>query len=124
MKRASVGKNTPLFPCSVCGEGLEVRETKKGKPYVICNPCGMQMFVRVESGIRRFEQLVADAGRKDIWERLEELQQRYQKKCPQCGKKFWVTPDLIKTSWLNGDFEGYRCSDSECDGIVKVEGEE
>jgi DNA-directed RNA polymerase subunit RPC12/RpoP len=121
MTHALGDRKAHLFPCSVCGEGLEVRETKKGKPYVICNPCGMQMFVRVESGIRRFEKLVADAGEKDIWERLEELQERYHKKCPRCGQKFWVTPDLIKTSWLDGDFEGYRCFDSECDGIVKVE---
>ena len=121
MKRAAEAGNAHLFPCCVCGEGLEVRKTKKGKPYVICNPCGMQMFVRVESGIQRFERLVADAGRNDIWDRLEDLQERYRKKCPSCGQKFWVTPDLIKTSWLDGDFEGYHCPASECDGFVRVE---
>jgi len=60
-----------LFPCCVCGEGREVRTTKKGKPYLICDLCGVQMFVRVETGIRRFEQLVADANRNDIWKRLQ-----------------------------------------------------
>jgi transcription elongation factor Elf1 len=110
-----------LFPCCVCGEGREVRMTKKGKPYMICDPCGVQMFVRVETGIRRFEQLVADAERNDIWKRLAELQQRYEFHCPRCGKKFWLTPELITTSWVNGELEGYRCPDSECGGIAKPE---
>ena len=108
-----------LFPCCVCGEAREVRTTKKGKPYLICDPCGVQMFVRVETGIRRFEQLVADADRNNIWKRLADLQQRYELHCPRCGKKFWLTTVLIKTSWMNGKFEGYRCPDSECDGIAK-----
>ncbi len=40
------------FPCPLCKEHLEVRlDVKHGKPYVICNPCGVQMFVRREKGI-------------------------------------------------------------------------
>jgi transcription elongation factor Elf1 len=85
MKRLSVNRNPRLFPCCVCGEPREVRMTKKGKPYMICDPCGVQMFVRVETGIRRFEQLVADADRNDVWKRLAELQQRYEFLCPRCG---------------------------------------
>src|SRR5204862_5794590 len=86
-----------LFPCCVCGEAREVRTTKKGKPYMICDPCGVQMFVRVETGIRRFERLVADAAGNNIWKRLAELQHRYQFDCPRCGQKFWLIPELIKT---------------------------
>jgi transcription elongation factor Elf1 len=119
MKPLLANRNPRLFPCCVCGEAREVRTTKKGKPYMICDPCGMQMFVRVETGIRRFEQLVADADRNDIWKRLAELQQRYQPQCPRCGKRFWLTPELFKTSWVNGKLEGYRCPDSECGGIVE-----
>jgi transcription elongation factor Elf1 len=110
-----------LFPCCVCGEAREVRTTKKGKPYMICDPCGVQMFVRVETGIRRFEQLVADADENNIWKRLAELQQRYQFQCPKCRKKFWLTPELIKTSWASGKLEGYRCPDPGCGGIAKPE---
>ena len=110
-----------LFPCCVCGEAREVRTTKKGKPYMICDPCGVQMFVRVETGIRRFEQLVADANENNIWKRLAELQQRYQFQCPKCRKKFWLTPELIKTSWASGKLEGYRCPDPGCGGIAKPE---
>src|SRR5882672_2687488 len=110
-----------LFPCCVCGEGREVRTTKKGKPYMICDPCGVQMFVRVETGIRRFELLVADADANHVWQRLAELQQRYQPQCPRCSKRFWLTPELFKTSWVDGKLEGYRCPDPKCGGIVKPE---
>jgi phage terminase large subunit GpA-like protein len=79
------------------------------------------MFVRVDTGIRLFDALVADADRNDIWKRLAELQQRYQLQCPRCSKKFWLTTELIKTSWVNGKLEGYRCPDTECGGIAKPE---
>ena len=110
-----------LFPCPVCGQGLEVRETKKKKPYVVCDPCGVQTFVRNETGIRRFERLVSEAGQRDIWKRLEDLQKRYRKTCPECGKPFWVEPKLVATSWVNGRFEGYRCPEADCEGIAREE---
>jgi hypothetical protein len=110
-----------LFPCCVCGKAREVGTTKKDKPYLICDPCGVQVFVRGKTGIRRFEQLVADADGNNIWKRLAELQQRYQFECPKCRKKFWLTPELIKTSWASGKLEGYRCPDPGCGGIAKPE---
>ena len=81
------------------------------------------MFVRVETGIRRFEQLIKDADQNNIWKRLSDLQRRYEFECPKCGKQFWLTPELIKTSWVAGTLKGYRCPDSECGGIVKLEKE-
>lgn len=121
MKPILTTHKTRLFPCCLCGEAREVRTTKKGKPYLHCDPCGLQMFVRIETGIRRFEQLVSDAERNNIWKRLGELQQRYRFECPKCGKRFWLTTDLIKTSWVDGKLKGYRCPDSECGGIVEPE---
>jgi len=44
-----------LSPCPVCHGTCEVKITKKGKPYVICDPCGVQLFVRGKGGIQRFE---------------------------------------------------------------------
>jgi hypothetical protein len=82
------------------------------------------MFVRVETGIRKFEALVAAADRDDVWGRMAKLQRRYELRCPKCEKKFWLTPDLIKTSWVSGTFQGYRCPDSDCGGIAKEEEEE
>ena len=54
-----LAKEPRLFPCCICGKPREVRTTKKGKPYLHCDPCGLQMFVRIESGIQRFEALCA-----------------------------------------------------------------
>jgi predicted RNA-binding Zn-ribbon protein involved in translation (DUF1610 family) len=79
------------------------------------------MFVRIESGIQRFEALVAKAEANDIWKRLADLQHRYEFECPKCGKRFWLTEELIKTSWMNGKLQGYRCPEKGCDGIVKTE---
>jgi len=112
---------TKQFPCSVCAAPLQVRETKKGKPYVICDPCGVQMFVRNSEGIRRFEMLIAETKDSDIWTRLARLERRYKKKCPECGHEFWVEEKLMKTSIMNGSLLGYRCPMPGCKGIVKTE---
>jgi len=108
-----------LFPCPLCTRGLDIRETKKDKPYVICDPCGMQLFVRNDTGIALFERLVDGAEERHIWQRLEELQQQYRKKCPECGRMFWIQPDRVKTNWMDGSFEGYRCPERGCDGVAK-----
>ena len=110
--------NPPLFPYPLCSKPLDVRETKKKKPYVICDACGVQLFVRSKAGMRSFEQLVREADQSNIWRRLDDLQTRYQRKCPECKKTFWIVPDQIKTSWMDGTFEGYRCPERGCDGVV------
>ena len=108
-----------LFPCCICGKAREVRITKKGKPYLHCDPCGLQMFVRIEGGIRLFDALIADAELNNVWKRLAELQRRYEFECPKCGNKFWLTTELIKTSWMDGKLQGYRCPEPNCGGIAK-----
>ena len=113
-----------LFPCPLCAEGLEIRESKKGKPYVVCYGCGVQIFVRTEPGIRRLSELVKNAEKRNIWDRLSKLEDRYKKKCPECSKRFWISEELIKTSWLDGRFVGYRCPEQDCGGIVEPEAEQ
>lgn len=39
------------LPCFLCTTKLEKRIDKNGKPYFVCNPCGIQLFVRREHGI-------------------------------------------------------------------------
>ncbi len=112
-------RNQRIFPCPICATGLDVRIAKTKKPYVICDGCGMQMFVRVRSGIKQFEKLVQNARDRDIWSRLREMEQRYRLKCPKCGTWFWASEDLIETSVVNGSFKGYRCPNDECDGVAK-----
>ncbi len=112
-----------FFPCPlICGDRLEIRESKKGKPYIVCNTCGLQMFVRTEDGIRRFKKLIAEAAAKNLWEQIEEMKQRYVKQCPKCGSKFWVREELIETGMFDGRFVGYRCPEEDCGETVKPEG--
>ncbi len=112
-----------LFPCPVCMEPLEVRHSKKGKPYITCNRCGVQLFVRVQAGIDAFNLLVERAEMEDIWEELAKLGRRYRRQCPKCGRSFWVEKKLIKTSDLDGSFRGFRCPENDCRAIVKWEEE-
>jgi hypothetical protein len=46
------------FPCPVCGTGLEIRLSRKRKPYCICDSCGIQIFFRGKTGIRRLREIL------------------------------------------------------------------
>jgi len=109
------------FPCPVCLRPLDVRTSKRKKPYVICSPCGVQMFIRERAGIEAFEALV-EQGRKDnVLARVAELERRCRLRCPQCSKSFWLSPELIITNRLTGSVTGYRCPQKNCRGIVPLD---
>ncbi len=55
-----------FLPCFLCGASLDKRTDKNRKPYFICNPCGIQLFVRRPHGIDLLEQLLRDAARNEI----------------------------------------------------------
>ena len=109
-----------MFPCPLCTIGLEVRESKKDKPYVVCDSCGVQLFVRLPHGISRFRELIANAGQRNIWQTVEELKKQYRKTGPECGREFWIHESKKSTSWFDGEFVGYKCPASRCKGVVKV----
>ena len=46
------------IPCPLCRHNLAVRWTFKEKPYVVCNDCGVQLFIRAQEGIERLAQLI------------------------------------------------------------------
>ena len=46
------------FPCPLCADGLAILASKRGKPYCVCNPCGIQLFFRGKTGISRLLQMV------------------------------------------------------------------
>ncbi len=46
-------------PCFLCDQDLEVRQTYKNKPYLVCDGCGIQIFVRGKKGIERFEKFIS-----------------------------------------------------------------
>ena len=53
------------WPCFLCGEILGIRRAKTGKPYFICDPCGLQAFIRKEKGIRKLGELL-ESDRKEL----------------------------------------------------------
>src|SRR5262249_25139036 len=97
----------------------DVRESKKGKPYIVCDPCGVQLFIRGQAGIERFVGLVKKADAKGVFERVAEMERRYMRQCLECEQWFWISHDLLKTSWVDGEPEGYKCPRKGCGGFVK-----
>lgn len=110
------------FPCPVCTRALEVKLTKKEKPYLTCDPCGVQVFIRGPAGIEEFARLIEQGDRDGLPERLAEMERRYRLTCPECGNKFWAEPELIKTSAFDGSLKGFRCPQKGCGAIVPWEG--
>jgi hypothetical protein len=56
----------PFLPCILCGNTLEKRTDKHGHPYFVCDPCGIQFFVRRKQGIERLEQLLRASERQAL----------------------------------------------------------
>jgi len=55
------------IPCFLCSQKLEQRTDKKhGKPYFICDACGMQAFVRGQQGIKNLADLIAALQKHDF----------------------------------------------------------
>lgn len=55
------------IPCFLCGDFQTINISKTDKPYFICNDCGMQVFIRKVSGIKRLSNLINDPDLKDIY---------------------------------------------------------
>jgi hypothetical protein len=56
----------PFLPCVLCGAKLEKRTDKNRKPYFVCNPCGIQFWVRRQHGIELLDKLLRDAAKNEI----------------------------------------------------------
>jgi len=111
----------PKFPCPVCTLPREVLMTKKDKPYLTCDPCGVQVFVRGPAGVKEFSRLLQTSNEEGLLARLDRMEQQYRLACPECGHKFWITPKLIKTSVFDGSIKGFRCPERGCDGVAAWE---
>jgi DNA-directed RNA polymerase subunit RPC12/RpoP len=63
------------LPCLLCGAKLEKRTDKNRKPYFVCNPCGIQLFVRRQYGIKLLEKLLRLSAKNELpfKERAEEV---------------------------------------------------
>ncbi len=54
------------IPCFLCSKELNERKDKNRKPYFICDPCGVQIFIRGRQGIENLSQLVATLKERDF----------------------------------------------------------
>ena len=54
------------IPCFLCSQKLEQRTDKHEKPYFVCDPCGVQMFVRGRQGIENLAELIATLREHDF----------------------------------------------------------
>lgn len=115
-----LNKDERWFPCPVCLKPLDVRTSKRDKPYVICSLCGVQMFVREKAGIEAFETLVKQGLKADVLTRIGQLEQRYRFKCPECSKEFWTNPTLQEKNLLTGNVTGHRCPEKNCRGVAPI----
>lgn len=51
------------FPCPCCRQAQAVKIDRRGKPYIGCDPCGVQLFVRLPQGIDHMAEWI-EGGRK------------------------------------------------------------
>jgi chaperonin cofactor prefoldin len=54
------------IPCFLCVQELQQRTDKNRKPYFICDPCGVQIFIRGRQGIKNLAQLIATLRERDF----------------------------------------------------------
>jgi DNA-directed RNA polymerase subunit RPC12/RpoP len=55
-----------VIPCFLCSQELRQRRDKHAKPYFVCDPCGVQIFVRGRQGIKNLDQLLATLREHDF----------------------------------------------------------
>jgi DNA-directed RNA polymerase subunit RPC12/RpoP len=54
------------IPCFLCVQELTQRTDKNRKPYFVCDPCGVQIFIRGRQGIKNLSELVATLKERDF----------------------------------------------------------
>jgi hypothetical protein len=79
------------FPCPICSQPLVVKLTKKDKPYLICDPCGVQIFVRGPTGIHEFKRLLERGSRNGTMGRLEEME-KPRMACVAVSPPLFISP--------------------------------
>jgi len=109
------------FPCPLCGAGLPICASKKGKPYCTCNLCGIQLFVRGKAGIARFHEManagILISGKKESASHGINLLNRLEQLKLQKGELKWKRGIVFRDENVEN---AIRIVDAE---IEKVEGE-
>ena len=47
------------IPCPICNVALRLKASRKQKPYCLCLECGIQIFFRGQTGIRRLYKIIS-----------------------------------------------------------------
>lgn len=55
-----------VIPCFLCSQELMQRKDKHSKPYFVCDPCGVQIFIRGRQGIKNLDELLATLREHDF----------------------------------------------------------
>ena len=55
-----------FLPCFLCGHELGRRTTKNGKPYFVCDSCGIQLFIRGKHGIERLDEFLRSSEKHSL----------------------------------------------------------
>jgi hypothetical protein len=102
------------LPCFLCGNQLDQRTDKNNKPYFICNPCGMQVFIRRERGIQKLEELIRNLKEgglplrthtrvlyqvQAILSEMDDLKAEIKRLDGEIGF-FWIDPDKLRARKL------------------------
>jgi len=65
--RGTLTDQGAALECPICNQLTAVKVDKNGSPYLICNECGLQMFVRYPAGQDRLNRIL-QAGLPDLAE--------------------------------------------------------
>jgi len=90
-------KTRKTVPCFLCGQILEIKTTKAGKPYFQCDPCGLQVFVRRAEGMERLAAQIKGMGE------TPEITQQIQRLKTLRAQLDQVDEDEGFFDWLNGN---------------------
>ncbi len=92
------------LPCPLCSTALEIRKSVKGKPYTVCDRCGMQIFIRKDAGISALKNLIANGGTEVILdtrklkEKIHSLERELVQKTAALESAGQAQEELPKTS--------------------------
>jgi hypothetical protein len=86
--------SSQIIPCFLCQQDIEIKSSKRGKPYLVCNSCGIQTFIRGKKGIKLFSDLITSINTKEN----QEFNSRFLQLTALQGKinKFKAKRDKIK----------------------------
>ena len=81
----------PTFPCPARTVPREVLITKKDKPTgpVICPDPAVRSRSSPNQGINQLLPRKTSLDRRQL---SMDMEQRYRLTCPDCGRRFWITP--------------------------------